>query len=628
MKKVKKPLHGVKEGGTAKEDCPPLGLESLGVEDSQISASSSLRVGLGPHRGRLNIQAGINDGDFYDGAWCAAHEDKSQWLEVNARRLTKFTGLITQGRNSIWSWNWVTSFKLLFSNDTYTWTPYRNGTEDIIFKSNWDPDTPVGHSLLNPVVARFIRINPQTWYPNGTICLRAEIVGCPLPDPNNFYYWKKKQTSSDDLDFKHHDYEGLRRVMRDVRNLCPNITRIYSIGKSYHGLKLYVMEISDNPGVHELGEPEFRYVGGMHGNEVLGRELQIFLMQYLCKEYLKGNPRVVKLVDSTRIHLLPSMNPDGHKMAYSLGSELAGWAHGRFTHQGYDLNHNFADLNTVLWDAEDRYDDPSLIRNHFIPIPAYYKWPNATVASETWAVINWMKKIPFVLSANLHGGDMVVCYPFDMARTPWLGQELTPTADDDIFRWLAIVYASSHRAMAQYGRRVCHGDNFMPLRNVINGASWHTVPGSMNDFSYLHTNCFEITVELSCDKYPHQSELAAEWENNKESLLLYMEQVHHGVKGVVRDRKGNGINGAIIAVDGINHDIRAAVDGDYWRLLNPGDYAITAKAEGFYPATKSCFIHYDQFPTICDFVLTSRPVSRSQGTPSRPRKPIAKARGS
>ena len=47
----------------------------------------------------------------------------------------------------------------------------------------------------------------------------------------------------------------------------------------------------------------------------------------------------------------------------------------------------------------------------------------------------------------------------------------------------------------------------------------------MNDFSYLHTNCFEVTVELSCDKFPHASELPVEWENNKESLLIYMEQV-------------------------------------------------------------------------------------------------------
>lgn len=109
----------------AVSECPPLGLESLRVKDSQLRASSYKRRGLGPHRGRLNIQvptppvhapqvrslvkspvlslqSGVEDGDIYDGAWCARHRDTQQWLEIDALRLTGFTGVVLQGRSSIW----------------------------------------------------------------------------------------------------------------------------------------------------------------------------------------------------------------------------------------------------------------------------------------------------------------------------------------------------------------------------------------------------------------------------------------------------------------------------------------------------------------------------------------------
>ena len=49
--------------------------------------------------------------------------------------------------------------------------------------------------------------------------------------------------------------------------------------------------------------------------------------------------------------------------------------------------------------------------------------------------------------------------------------------------------------------------------------------GGMQDYNYLHSNCFEIAVELSCCKYPHSQELTTEWNNNREALLAYIEQV-------------------------------------------------------------------------------------------------------
>lgn len=56
------------------------------------------------------FQSGIEDGDEYDGAWCAEFKDRHQWIEVDAIHLTLFTGVILQGRNSIWRSGSITVF--------------------------------------------------------------------------------------------------------------------------------------------------------------------------------------------------------------------------------------------------------------------------------------------------------------------------------------------------------------------------------------------------------------------------------------------------------------------------------------------------------------------------------------
>jgi hypothetical protein len=100
--------------------------------------------------------------------------------------------------------------------------------------------------------------------------------------------------------FRYHNYESLVNKLKELNHEYGNITSLYSIGKSVQNRDLWVMIISDQPLLHEAGEPEVRYVGNVHGDESVGRECLIYFIEYLCRNYRK-NDYITKLVDNVRI---------------------------------------------------------------------------------------------------------------------------------------------------------------------------------------------------------------------------------------------------------------------------------------------------------------------------------------
>nr|XP_054367149.1 carboxypeptidase D [Mirounga angustirostris] len=431
-------------------------------------------------------------------------------------------------------------FHRLLVPGTYNITAVSTGympltINNIIVKEG--PATKVNFSL-RPTVASVIPDTTEVVVTVSTVALLNN-----LPGTQSFHQPIQPK------DFHHHHFPDMEIFLRRFANEYPNITRLYSLGKSVESRELYVMEISDNPGVHEPGEPEFKYIGNMHGNEVVGRELLLNLMEYLCKNF-GTDPEVTDLVRSTRIHLMPSMNPDGYEKAQE-GDSVS--VIGRNNSNNFDLNRNFPDQFFQITDPTQ---------------------------PETIAVMSWMKSYPFVLSANLHGGNSNLIFQEEKGATSCNRVQNAVKAQGD--------HLEENSQMFQ-GRpcKNMYPNEYFP-HGITNGASWYNVPGGMQDWNYLQTNCFEVTIELGCVKYPFEKDLPKFWEQNRRSLIQFMKQVHQGVKGFVLDATdGRGILNATISVAEINHPVTTYKTGDYWRLLVPGTYKITASARGYNPVTKN-----------------------------------------
>ncbi|XP_055695126.1 carboxypeptidase D isoform X2 [Lutzomyia longipalpis] len=375
----------------------------------------------------------------------------------------------------------------------------------------------------------------------------------------------------------YHSTNEIEDLFAHLQKQFPTMAKVHSIGKSVEGRELTVLEINKNVRKRSLLTPMFKYVANMHGDETVGRQMLIYLAQYLLTNY-GVVPEVTKLVDQTDIFLMPSLNPDGFERSKEGSCESPENYFGRNNAAGVDLNRDFP----------DRFDS-SLMR-HFRAM---------TRQPETVAMMTWILNSPFVLSANLHGGAVVASYPYDnsIKQRECCTESLTP--DDGVFKQLAYTYASNHPVM-----RTGSDCNETFPGGVTNGAFWYELNGGMQDFNYVFSNCFDVTLELSCCKFPKASKLPSEWAKNKRSLLEYMKLVHMGVKGLVKDTNGYPIKNAEILVQGYEQKpIKATERGEYWRLLKPGLHHIQAVAFGYEPSAVQEVLVTNDSATRVDFNL-------------------------
>ena len=98
-------------------------MESRAITDAQITASSEHNAVHAASRARLNFQ---EIPDNASGAWAANANDDNPWLQIDlGAHYTKVTLIATQGRNSLNFSQWVTEYKLQYSDNGQTFHYYR-----------------------------------------------------------------------------------------------------------------------------------------------------------------------------------------------------------------------------------------------------------------------------------------------------------------------------------------------------------------------------------------------------------------------------------------------------------------------------------------------------------------------
>ena len=101
-------------------------MEERFIQSSQVSFSTD----YGPYYSQAWLTPGQGGGDA---CWVPHYGKANQWLQIDFLRLTKVTGIKTQGRPSSNHLQWVVTYYLKFGNDgDFFFTYQRNGKTKVM----------------------------------------------------------------------------------------------------------------------------------------------------------------------------------------------------------------------------------------------------------------------------------------------------------------------------------------------------------------------------------------------------------------------------------------------------------------------------------------------------------------
>jgi hypothetical protein len=95
-----------------------------------------------------------------------------------------------------------------------------------------------------------------------------------------------------------------------INKAYPEMTKLEEVGRTEEGRPLYAVTVNNPKTGPALSKPAIYVDGNIHGNEIQGGEVCLYLLDYLLGNYGK-NRDVTELVDKKVFYVVPVVNPDG-----------------------------------------------------------------------------------------------------------------------------------------------------------------------------------------------------------------------------------------------------------------------------------------------------------------------------
>ncbi len=296
----------------------------------------------------------------------------------------------------------------------------------------------------------------------------------------------------------YHNYQELTSALQDLAKKNPDLVQLTSIAQTSEGHDMWALRITSNFN-NASQKPAAIYMGGHHAREHLSVEMPLMWAQYLVAQYRANDPRVVRLLNSRDIHIIPTVNPDG--MEYDIkDNSYKMWRKNRARNAdgtyGVDLNRNYGFMWGTGGSSTNTSSETYMGRKAFSEI-------------ETTAIKNYIE-------ANTNITVLLTFHSFSkLILFPWGHKYSSIEVDQD---------KNVHQVMA---RKMSEWNGYTPEQS----SSLYIASGDTTDWSYGVHKIISFTFELDpADSgfggggfYPGPDVIQPAFQKNLEPMLYLLE---------------------------------------------------------------------------------------------------------